>query len=250
MSEAALLRAEGLHRSFQMGRGALTVLRECSLSVAAGEFVAIMGKSGCGKSTLLHVLGALDVPQRGQVWFERTPTFSTAQPRPQRSQFDDSFSGVERRMVELRRRAFGFVFQFYHLLPELNVLENVLLARMVGCSLFAWPGARAAANRDTHEILDRVGLAGRLSHRPAELSGGERQRVAIARALVHRPRVLFADEPTGNLDAETGSSILALLRGLHRDGQTIVMVTHDSGVAACADRVCELRDGAIASARV
>lgn len=248
MSDPALLRAEGLQRSFPMGRATLTVLRECSLSVAAGEFVAIMGKSGCGKSTLLHVLGALDVPQRGQVWFERTPTFSTVQPRPQRSQFDDSFSGVERRMVELRRRAFGFVFQFYHLLPELNVLENVLLPRMVGCTMFAWPRARRDATRDARQILERVGLSGRLTHRPGELSGGERQRVAIARALVHRPRVLFADEPTGNLDAETGGSILSVLRGLHRDGQTIVMVTHDSGVAACADRVCELRDGAVATA--
>ena len=153
---------------------------------------------------------------------------------------------AERRRTSLRRHTFGFVFQFYHLLPELNVRENVLLARKVGRGTFAWLASgywRAAARADTADVLQRVGLTERAKHRPNELSGGERQRVAIARALVHKPRILFADEPTGNLDAEAGASLMSLLKGLHSEGQTLVMVTHDPGIAAQADRTVILENG-------
>lgn len=239
----ALLAAEGLHKAYVMGRSTLEVLRGCHLAVAAGEFVAIMGKSGSGKSTLLHILGALDVPQEGQVYFDGAPVFAPPGARRLRSGPADVLSAAERRRIQLRRRAFGFVFQFYHLLPELNVLENVLLTRMVGTGTLAWWRAGRSARRDALEILGRVGLADRLKHRPGELSGGERQRVALARALVHRPRILFADEPTGNLDAEAGRNIMSLLSELHGEGQTIVMVTHDPGVAEHADRTLLLAGG-------
>jgi len=242
MSEPLLL-AEDLHRSYQMGRFELHVLRGCQLRLAAGEFIAIMGKSGSGKSTLLHILGALDVPQKGQVLFGGAPVFAPSQRRRLRTGLTDVFSAAERRRIQFRAHAFGFVFQFYHLLPELNVLENVLLTRMVGTPTWSWRTVRAAARRDALEVVTRVGLAERLKHRPNELSGGERQRVAIARALVHKPRILFADEPTGNLDAEAGRTIMELVAELHREGQTIVLVTHDPGIARYADRVLLLEEG-------
>jgi ABC-type lipoprotein export system ATPase subunit len=243
------LEARDLVKEYPMGRSRLHVLHRCSLEVARGEFAAIMGKSGSGKSTLLHILGALDVPQLGQVFFNGQPVFAEPHVRRHSASIADVFSAAERRRNHLRRTAFGFVFQFYHLLPELNVLENVLMARMISTSTFAWPGARAAARRDALAILERVGLAGRLKHRPNELSGGERQRVAIARALVHKPRVLLADEPTGNLDAEAGANIMDILRGLHREGQTIVMVTHDAQIAQYADRLLKLEEGRLAPAK-
>lgn len=243
-SGAALLRAERLRKSYTMGRSQLLVLADCTLSVAAGEFVAITGKSGSGKSTLLHVLGALDVPQEGQVHFDGRPLFP---PEPERRRLrtglTDVFSAAERHRNHLRASAFGFVFQFYHLLPELSVLENTLLPRMIITPWWRWAAVRGAASAQAAEILERVGLGDRLRHKPSELSGGERQRAAIARALVNRPRVLLADEPTGNLDAEAGANILAILSRLHADGQTIVMVTHDAQVAAAADRVLRLEDG-------
>ncbi|MBK9127562.1 MAG: ABC transporter ATP-binding protein [Phycisphaerales bacterium] len=238
-----LLRAEGIRRTYQMGRVRLDVLRDCGLRVAPGEFVAIMGKSGSGKSTLLHILGALDVPQDGQVYFDDAPVFAPPQQRWQATSALDVLSSFERRRIGLRRHAFGFVFQFYHLLPELNVLENVLVARMIGTPTLRWSAARQAARADALAVLTRVGLHERLRHRPSELSGGERQRVAIARALVHKPRILFADEPTGNLDAEAGASLMGLLKALHGEGQTIVMVTHDAGVASQADRILRLENG-------
>jgi ABC-type lipoprotein export system ATPase subunit len=151
---------------------------------------------------------------------------------------------VERRRIGLRRHNFGFVFQFYHLLPELNVLENVLLPRMVGLGTLGWLSA-GGARADARSLLERVGLGARLKHLPGELSGGERQRVAIARALVHRPTILFADEPTGNLDAAAGAELLKLLKQLHAEGQTIVMVTHDPAVAQQADRVLRLEGGGL-----
>jgi ABC-type lipoprotein export system ATPase subunit len=240
-----LLVADAVHKTYAMGRVQLHVLRGCSLRVERGEFVAIMGKSGSGKSTLLHILGALDVPEQGQVVFDGLPIFAPPRQRHFYAHALDVLSGYERRRIGFRRRAFGFVFQFYHLLPELNVLENVLVARMVGTSTFAWPAQRGVARRDTLAILQHVGLGDRLKHRPAELSGGERQRVAIARALVHKPQILFADEPTGNLDAAAGAELMALLKGLHAEGQTIVMVTHDPSIAAQADRILRLDDGVL-----
>lgn len=238
-----LLVAEGVHKTYRMGRVRLEVLRGCDLHVRIGEFVAIMGKSGSGKSTLLHILGALDVPQKGQVSFEREPIFAPQAQRWFRTNPFDVLSPHERRRIALRRHDFGFVFQFYHLLPEFNVLENVLITRMIGVSTFTWPRTKAAARRDALDILERVGLTDRLKHRPNELSGGERQRVAIARALVHQPQILLADEPTGNLDAEAGASLMQLIKTLHDEGQTIVMVTHDPGVAHQADRILLLENG-------
>ena len=245
MSDRPLLAAKGVCKSYRMGRTSLSVLRGCTFEVRAGEFVAIMGKSGSGKSTLLHILGALDVPQKGQVVFDGRSVFADERSRRLRTSIVDAFSTAERRRISLRRHDFGFVFQFYHLLPELNVLENVLLPRMVSLSVWAWFSRGREARADAVRIIERVGLSERIKHRPNELSGGERQRVALARALVHSPRVLLADEPTGNLDAETGQRLMKLLRGLHREGQTIVMVTHDVGMTAYADRVLELHDGGL-----
>jgi len=228
-----ILQAGGVHKTYQLGRVQLPVLRGVSLSIARGEFVAIMGSSGSGKSTLLHILGALDVPDRGTVRFEG----------------QDLFAGPASRRDGLRNATFGFVFQFYHLLPELDVLENVLVPCMVRRSVAGWIRARSEHRRDAARVLEQVGLSARLRHKPNELSGGERQRVAIARALANRPRVLLADEPTGNLDSATGREIMGLLGTLNRDGQTIVMVTHDPQVAAAAHRIVTLEDGRIRSGR-
>lgn len=238
-----LLRAVGVGKHYRTGWDVLHVLRDCSLSVAPGEFVAIMGKSGSGKSTLLHILGALDVPQTGDVFFDGQPIFAPAEQRRVRTGILDVFSAAERRRNMLRRRVFGFVFQFYHLLPELRAIENVLMPLMVESGVWQWLSVRRKARAAAEEMLDRVGLAERMRHRPNQLSGGERQRVALARALVHRPRVLLADEPTGNLDAESGEGIMQILSDLHRDGQTIVMVTHDASLARRADRVLRLENG-------
>ena len=243
-----LLRASNIFKSYEMGSTELQVLQDCTLHVNAGEFVAIMGKSGCGKSTLLHILGALDVPQKGQVHFDGQEIFAPPRQRRMRTGLTDIFSAAERRRNYLRRTRFGFVFQFYHLLPDLNVLENAFLPLMVDCPTFGWAARRSSAQQEAREILARVGLAERLTHKPGELSGGERQRVAIARALVHKPRVLFADEPTGNLDAEAGANIMSILTDLHREGQTIVMVTHDPGIAEYADRVLMLENGRLQTA--
>ena len=238
-----LLMAENVHRTYQMGRSRLEVLRGCNLRITGGEFIAIMGKSGSGKSTLLHILGALDVPQKGEVLFAGEPVFAPAGRRRFQAGLTDICFVAERHRITLRRKEFGFVFQFYYLLPELNVLENVLLTRMVGTSLFAWGGKAKQARSDALDILKRVGLAERLKHKPSELSGGERQRVALARALVHKPQILFADEPTGNLDAEAGANIMGILAKLHKDGQTIVIVTHDPSIAQYANRTLVLEDG-------
>lgn len=224
-----ILQATNVHKKYELGRTSLHVLRGCSLAVKPGEFVAIMGSSGSGKSTLLHLLGALDVPDAGTVHFEG----------------QDVFAGSNAARDRLRNRVFGFVFQFYHLLPELTVLENTMLPCMVSSSLLAWSGRRQGARKESETMLDRVGLSHRLTHRPNELSGGERQRVAIARALANKPRVLLADEPTGNLDSATGREILSVLTSLNKEGQTIVMVTHDPQVAASAHRTVTLADGRV-----
>ena len=222
-----LLQAENLFKSYQLGRVRLDVLNGVSLSVAAGEFVAISGASGSGKSTLLHLLGALDIPNQGTVRLDGVDLFDMPQSRRDR----------------LRNTSFGFVFQFYHLLPELNVLENALIPRMIGSSMIGWGGQKREARRLAAELLERVGLGHRIKHKPNELSGGERQRVAIARALVNRPQVVLADEPTGNLDRKAGQQILDLFGELNEQGQTIVMVTHDQRVAQRAHRTLHMLDG-------
>jgi lipoprotein-releasing system ATP-binding protein len=228
MSE--LMRLQDIHKTYRMGPATLQVLRGVSASIDEGEFVAIMGASGSGKSTLLHIAGALDHPDQGRVLFDGRDLAS--------------ISRHDRHA--LRNRAFGFVFQFYHLLPELNVLENTLLPGMVSAP--AWKAlVRARPNKDLAiDLLNQFGLADRLKHRPAQLSGGERQRVAIARALINRPALLLADEPTGNLDSKTGGTIMEVLIRLHREErQSILLVTHDLHVAKMADRVIELEDGIV-----
>jgi ABC-type lipoprotein export system ATPase subunit len=227
-----LLSARKLHKAYTMGRARVQVLRGATLAAEEGEFLVIRGASGSGKSTLLHLLGALDVPDEGVVQFRGEDLF--ARPAGARAAY--------------RNRNVGFVFQFYHLLPELNVLENVLAPQLVTHSFWQWRRARKQARREAEDMLGRVGLAHRIKHRPKELSGGERQRVAIARALVNRPTLLLADEPTGNLDEVIGADILRLLVELNQAGQTIVMVTHDANVASHAHRQLLLSEGAIREA--
>ncbi len=226
MSEQ-IIDAGGLHKSYRMGRVDLHVLRGVSFSVKPGEFVAVIGASGSGKSTLLHIIGLLDEQDRGRLVLDG----------------NDAANFSRRRRNKIRCRDIGFIFQFYHLLGELNVLENVMLPAKVDCSTVGWLGRRRRTRARAGELLDRLGLKDRLRHRPKELSGGERQRVAIARALINEPKILLADEPTGNLDSKTGRQILDLLKEFNKAGQTIVMVTHDSNLAAAATRILHLRDG-------
>ena len=223
-----VLQATGLHRTYRMGRVEVPVLRGVDLQVQEGEWLCVLGSSGSGKSTLLHQLGDLDRPDRGQIaWRGRM------------------LSEMRRRERETYRNRVGFVFQSYHLMPELNVLENVMVASMVGHDPFAWGSMRAEASARAEELLDAFGLGHRFEHRPAELSGGERQRVAMARALVNGPDVVLADEPTGNLDTKTGDGILDVLAERHCLGLSMVMVTHDPTIAARADRVVKMVDGVV-----
>jgi lipoprotein-releasing system ATP-binding protein len=228
---AELLAAEDVAKTYRMGRVDVPVLRGASLHVAGGEWVAVLGASGSGKSTLLHLLGDLDRPDPGDgaIRFEGRPLAALSMGERNR----------------YRNRSIGFVFQFYHLLPELNVLENTLLPAMVGLSRLGWYARRESMRRSAGELLESFGLGHRLRHRPRELSGGERQRVAIARALINQPQVLLADEPTGNLDEHTGREILDLIAAQHGAGLTIVMVTHDPAIADRADRVVHLHDGRV-----
>lgn len=223
-----LLRVTGLKKSYRRGAVEVPVLRGVDFSLAGGEFVSIVGQSGSGKSTLLHLLATLDTPDEGEIHYE-----------------DNRIDNLPPRGRDvLRNRHFGMVFQFYHLLPELTALENVILPELVRCSFLTYFRERAAIRARGAELLEQVGLAHRVTHRPAELSGGEMQRVAIARALMPRPRILFADEPTGNLDRQAGEAILRLLRGLKEENAiTIVMVTHDQGIAEGADRTLRLAEG-------
>ncbi len=305
-----IVRGSGLSKSFRMGDSVVQVLQDVNLSIAAGEFIAIEGRSGSGKSTLLHVLGALDSPSKGGVYFEGQEYTRIAPENARRGAIGvltgkwfvwlavglmllppifillhlantgeggeltwtkwlkvaagNVIAGLlvlipvslawlirtirahkdDKVSARIRNREFGFVFQFYHLLPELNVVENTMLGQMVRYSTFSYFGQRRALRERAIEVLTQLGMSHRLTHRPNQLSGGERQRVAIARALMNKPRVLFADEPTGNLDAETGRQIMDLLEKLHRDeNQTIVMVTHDRALAREADRVLVLKEG-------
>jgi lipoprotein-releasing system ATP-binding protein len=225
---ANILRADKVRKTFRMGDSEISVLKQIDLNVRPGEFIAIEGRSGSGKSTLLHLLGALDTSDGGNIHYAGQ-NFST-------------ISQSER--CRLRNEEFGFVFQFYHLLPELNVLENTLLAAMVRYSWLSYRLHKKQLRQKAIELLAQLGLAERMKHRPSQLSGGERQRVAIARALMNEPKILFADEPTGNLDVDTGRQIMNLLEDLHRQrNQTIIMVTHDRSLAREADRVLVLRDG-------
>jgi ABC-type lipoprotein export system ATPase subunit len=227
--QSVILKATGLQKSYRMGTSKLKVLKGVDLNVRQGEFAAVIGASGSGKSTLLHILGGLDRPDEGAVSFEGRDL------RRMRA----------RELNRYRNHMVGFVFQFYHLLDELSVLENVLLPAMVSRGITGWFKTRASARRRAEELLDQMGLSDRVKHKPYQLSGGERQRVAIGRALMNEPKLLLADEPTGNLDSATGNGILETFERLNRAGQTIVMVTHDQRIADRAARTITLADGRI-----
>ncbi len=228
-----LLAAINLHKIYRKHAIEVPVLLGVDLEVFAGEFLSVVGSSGSGKSTLLHLLGTLDKPDEGRILLDTERIDN--QPADQRDR--------------LRNETFGFIFQFYHLLPELSTLENVLMPKMIALSVRGWLGQRRALKQQAAELLDRVGLGHRLHHKPRELSGGEMQRAAIARALINRPRILLADEPTGNLDADKGNEIIRLLRDLNRqDGLTIIMVTHNMEIVGNTDRVVRLTKGRVEEA--
>jgi putative ABC transport system ATP-binding protein len=220
-----LIELRDVTKTFTPGGEAVRALRGVSLSIQAGEFLALVGPSGSGKSTLMHLIGLLDRPTSGTYLFE-----------------GEDVSRLSRTgLAELRNRKIGFVFQGFHLLPRQSAWENVTLPMLYA--------SRPAPERRKRalDLLTRVGLADRIAHRPNELSGGQQQRVAIARSLANDPRLLLADEPTGNLDTATGTEVLSQFRQLHATGQTIVLVTHDRSVADTAERIVTLRDGLIVS---
>lgn len=215
-----VLRADHVSKEYVSSGEVVAALRDVSLSVGAGELIAVVGPSGCGKSTLLHVLGAMDRPSTGQVWLEDSPLHALS----------------DADLTKLRRCRIGFVFQAFHLLPTLSVTENVALPLMLE--------GHPAALKDSLDLIAWVGLSKRRTALPSELSGGEMQRVAVARALVHKPAVILADEPTGNLDSENGKTILALLRdAAMQQLAAVVLATHSAEAAAAADRVLKMKDG-------
>jgi putative ABC transport system ATP-binding protein len=218
-----IVQADHVYRVFEMPSGDVVAVRDVSLGIAAGDYVAVQGPSGCGKSTLLHMLGCVDTPSNGLLLFEGRDVAALS----------------DRERSLLRLRSIGFVFQRFFLLPMLTAAENIELPQSEA-------GVPAAARQArTRELLRYVGLAARADHRPSQLSGGEMQRVAIARALANRPRLLLADEPTGELDQATGQHVADLLDRVNRDGTALVIVTHDASLAARASRVVLLRDGSI-----
>jgi lipoprotein-releasing system ATP-binding protein len=222
------MRVRNVRKSYRSGGGMLEVLRGVDLDLEPGAFVAVIGQSGCGKSTLLHLMGLLDTPDSGEVHLDGTRIDNLPATRRDR----------------LRNTAIGMVFQSYHLLPEFDSLENVLAPLLVRHGVVEWLRVRSEAKQRACALLERFGLGGRLHHKPRQLSGGEMQRVAIARALMARPRVLLADEPTGNLDEASGTGILDTLCELNRrDGLSIVLVTHDAAIARRADRIVRLVAG-------
>jgi putative ABC transport system ATP-binding protein len=219
---ASVLRTCGLRKQYGKGEGLVRAVDDVDLEVASGETVAVMGPSGCGKSTLLHLLGGLDRPSGGELWLA--------------GQRIDQLG--ERALARLRRDKIGFIFQAFHLMDELTAAENVELPALLAGRSARWAQRRAV------ELLERVGLADRAVFLPSALSGGQRQRVAVARALVSDPQLVLADEPTGNLDSQATVEVLRLFEDLHASGQTLVIVTHDSRIAATADRLISMRDGA------
>ncbi len=226
MQQAALLEAKAVSKSYQEGKLSTKVLEQVDLKVYPGEQLAIVGSSGSGKSTLLHILGTLDKPSAGQVLLEG----------------EDLYKASASRQAQLRNQAMGFIYQFHHLLPEFNALENVTMPGLIAGRPKAEVRAQAKA------LLERVGLGHRLEHTPAELSGGERQRVAIARALINSPKVVLADEPTGNLDAHSGEAVYELIRELASQlGTAFVVVTHDHQLAARMDRQLQMVDGRLST---
>ena len=220
----ALIQARQLAKTYRLGQVDVAALRGVDVDVGAGEFIAITGPSGSGKSTLMHILGCLDSPTSGTY----------------RLDGEDISTLSGKRLAHVRNRKVGFVFQTFNLMPRLTVEENVALPLKYRGGV-----PRAERRARAHKLLERLGLGPRIGHRPDELSGGERQRVAIARALVGEPAILMADEPTGNLDSKSGNEVLATFAELHAAGHTIVLVTHDAGVAARAERVIQMSDGRV-----
>jgi putative ABC transport system ATP-binding protein len=220
-----MIKLESIYKNYGQGRGEVKVLRGIDLVVAEGEFVAIMGPSGSGKSTLMNIIGALDRSSSGRYYLDGQDV----------SELD------ENALADIRNRKIGFVFQTFNLLPRMTAQRNVELPLVYSGVSRAQRRTRAA------EALERVGLTDRAEHRPNEMSGGQRQRVAIARALVVKPRILFADEPTGNLDSKTGTEIMGIFRSLNDSGATIVLVTHEPDIALYAKRVVHIRDGLVCS---
>lgn len=220
----AILEVKGIKKTYRMGKVLVPALQGVGLEVEKGEFVAIFGPSGSGKSTLLHILGGLDRPDEGDVYIDGIGL----------STLDDN------KLAEVRLRKIGFVFQFFNLLPRLTALRNVELPLVLA------DVSEEESMKKANDVLTFVGLSGRVNHRPSELSGGEQQRVAIARALVNDPKIVLADEPTGNLDTTTGLEIVSLMRRLNEEeGQTFIVVTHDPNIAATANRIVHLKDGLI-----
>ncbi|MGB9590537.1 MAG: ABC transporter ATP-binding protein [candidate division WOR-3 bacterium] len=218
-----LIDARDIHKIFMLGKVELHVLRGVDLAVERGEYISIMGPSGSGKSTLMHILGCLETPTSGTYILDGQEVHSLDEPE----------------LANIRRTKIGFVFQNFYLLPRMSALDNVALPMV-------YTGVPLANRRKrATEILERIGLADRMKHNPSELSGGERQRVAIGRALANDPEIIFADEPTGNLDSKTGAEIMDLFAELHRDGKTIILVTHDPEIAKRAGRIVRLRDGLV-----
>ena len=215
---------ESVTKTYRSGERRVDAVRGANFALAAGEFASLSGKSGSGKSTILHLVAGLDRPTSGRVIFEGRDLSTLS---------DDD-------LADHRLKRIGLVFQFFNLLPDLSAIENVALPRLLG-------GERlSAVRREAAALLERVGLGGRMDHRPDELSGGEMQRVALARALATRPAVLLADEPTGNLDSATGSTVLALIRDLHAESRmTVLIVTHDPGIASSASRRLVIEDGVV-----
>nr|MDK2851652.1 putative transport system ATP-binding protein [Candidatus Cloacimonadota bacterium] len=219
-----IIRTNNLIKDYLLGKVRVRALAGIDISIDKGEFVAIMGPSGSGKSTLMHIIGCLDSPSEGEYYLD-----------------GDLVSKLPKHALSgIRNRKIGFVFQSFNLLPHLNILKNVELPLM-------YSGLSASVRKEkARKILESVGLADRLKHKPNELSGGQRQRVAIARAIVNSPSILLADEPTGNLDSQAGGDILEIFSDLHKAGNTVIMVTHDSHVANRADRIIKIQDGMIA----
>jgi ABC-type lipoprotein export system ATPase subunit len=217
-----LIEAKNIHKTYNSGKNSLMVLKGIDVSFEKGKFIAIVGPSGAGKSTLLHILGGLDSPTQGKVFLED----------------QDIYSLSDEKISRIRNERIGFVFQFYHLLPEFTVFENVLMPAWLGNNTGSKIKDRAA------ELLVEIGLGERMKHFPGELSGGEKQRVAIVRGLINNPRVLFCDEPTGNLDSKTGEEVIEIIRKINLENKmTAVLVTHNIELAKSADKVYHLRDG-------
>lgn len=235
MTNNVLMSARNLHKTYRKNAISTPVLKGVDVDILEGEFMSVVGASGSGKSTLMHLLGTLDNPDQGEIYF--------------RGKRIDNLDATRR--DHLRNHEFGFIFQFYHLLPELTALENVMIPLMIRNSPLSWLTGGSKAKKRAKDLMERVGLGHRLHHLPRELSGGEMQRTAIARALIGEPVLLYADEPTGNLDEETGNGIVRLLRDLNeRDRVTIIMVTHNMEIASGTHRTVKLVAGHVEAPEV